>query len=107
MISTHVLDISNGKPANGVNVRLDFLEGDKIKQIGMSHTNDDGRIVFNCEKKQGIYQLTFEIEDYLKRNSKEYFFLMVPVLFKVNDTKRNYHVPLLLNPFGYSTYRGS
>ncbi len=107
MISTHVLDTSNGQPAKDVTVKLELFSGDKPKQIASAKTNDDGRIVFDCEKQPGVYQLTFEIEEYLKKNSKEFFFLVAPVRFKIQDTKRKYHVPLLLNPFGYSTYRGS
>lgn len=107
MISTHILDTATGKPAAGVSVKLEMVDGTKKIEIGHSKTNDDGRIVFECEKKAGTYQLTFEIESYLKKNSKDYFFVVAPVIFKVEDTKRKYHVPLLLNPFGYSTYRGS
>ncbi len=107
MISTHVLDTATGRPAANVSVKLEIIEAGKPRELAVERTNADGRIVYDCEKKAGIYQLTFEIEDYLKKNSKDYFFLVAPVRFKIEDTKRKYHVPLLLNPFGYSTYRGS
>jgi 5-hydroxyisourate hydrolase len=107
MISTHVLDTSAGKPAAGVNVRLEMIDGNMVKELATAKTNEDGRIVFDVEKTAGVYQLTFEIEDYLKKNAKDFFFLAAPVKFRISDTKRKYHVPLLLNPFGYSTYRGS
>src|SRR5262245_37718216 len=106
MISTHILDTSKGHPAAGVSVKLQKQDGGAWKEIGAGVTNSDGRFVFDCEKAAGIYQLTFAIDDYLKKDTKDFFFLTAPVIFKITDTQRKYHVPLLLNPFGYSTYRG-
>ncbi len=108
MISTHILDTSLGKPAMDVVVTLEkqttngqwtLLKSDK--------TNSDGRINFDCDYVAGSYRLNFEIVDYFKTQNLESFFQSTPVLFKVTDTNRKYHVPLLLNPYGYSTYRGS
>ena len=107
MISTHILDTSKGVPASAVTVQLLIKEGTSWKTIGTGITNADGRLVFDCEKNAGIYQLHFEIESYFKKTSSEFFFVNAPVTFKVEDTNRKYHVPLLLNPFGYSTYRGT
>ncbi|MBS1957925.1 MAG: hydroxyisourate hydrolase [Bdellovibrionales bacterium] len=107
MISTHVLDTSSGTPGVGVAVKLQIKSGSSWTSVATGVTNSDGRFVFDCEKTAGTYQLTFEIEDYLKKHSQEYFFLAAPVIFKISDTARKYHVPLLLNPFGYSTYRGT
>jgi 5-hydroxyisourate hydrolase len=107
MISTHILDTSLGSPAESVAVTLQIKEGDTWKSLSSGSTNADGRFVFDCEKKAGVYQITFEIENYFKKSGRESFFMNTPVMFKVVDTNRKYHVPLLLNPFGYSTYRGS
>jgi 5-hydroxyisourate hydrolase len=107
MISTHILDTSKGLPAEGVRVRLLLQLGSQWKEISQGSTNTDGRFAFDCEKQAGLYQIIFEIEDYFKKDGRESFFLNTPVLFKIENTQRKYHVPLLLNPYGYSTYRGS
>ncbi len=105
MISTHILDTTKGPPASGVTVLLEQKNNNDWKEIGTDKTNTDGRIVFNCPKEQGIYRLTFMIEEYYK--NEEHFFLNTPIVFQIKNTERKYHVPLLLNPYGYSTYRGS
>ncbi len=105
MISTHILDTTKGQPAKDVTVTLEQEQNNAWKEIGTDKTNADGRIVFNCPKEQGVYRLTFHVEDYYK--SEEHFFMNTPIIFKVKNTERKYHVPLLLNPYGYSTYRGS
>lgn len=105
MISTHILDTTKGSAATGVTVILEQKNNDTWKEIGTDKTNTDGRIVFNCPKEQGIYRLTFKVEEYYK--SEEHFFMNTPVVFQVKNTERKYHVPLLLNPYGYSTYRGT
>ncbi|MBL7665795.1 MAG: hydroxyisourate hydrolase [Bacteriovoracaceae bacterium] len=104
MISTHILDISQGQPAKGIEVLLEMEQKkDKWVQISLLSTNSDGRIVFDAAKDPGVYRLTFKIENYFDEN----FFLNTPVVFQIKNTKRKYHVPLLLSPYGYSTYRGS
>lgn len=105
MISTHILDTTKGSAATGVTVILEQKNNETWKEIGTDKTNTDGRIVFNCPKEQGIYRLTFKVEEYYK--SEEHFFMNTPVVFQVKNTERKYHVPLLLNPYGYSTYRGT
>lgn len=105
MISTHILDTTKGSAAMDVTVTLEQKNNESWKEIGTDKTNSDGRIVFNCPKEQGIYRLTFKVEEYYK--SEEHFFLNTPVVFQVKNTERKYHVPLLLNPYGYSTYRGT
>jgi 5-hydroxyisourate hydrolase len=107
MISTHILDTSIGSPAHGVSVTLEQKDENQWTLVGSEKTNADGRIVFDCPKVQGVYRLTFEIEDYFKKTNQSPFFMNTPVIFKITDTSRKYHVPLLLNPYGYSTYRGS
>jgi 5-hydroxyisourate hydrolase len=105
MISTHILDTTKGAPAQGVTVVLEKQEQDNWIIIGTDKTNVDGRIVYNCAKEPGIYKLTFKTNEYFK--NEEHFFMNTPIIFKVQNTERKYHVPLLLNPYGYSTYRGS
>lgn len=107
MISTHILDTSLGNPAAQVKVSLERETGGSWKEISKQTTNADGRIAFNNAAESGTYRLVFDIESYFKAQGKEPFFLAVPVTFKITDVSRKYHVPLLLNPFGYSTYRGS
>lgn len=107
MISTHILDTSLGHPAQGVEVRLEKKFGADWKSIAMEKTNSDGRIAFSCPAEAGEYRLHFLIEGYFKKSKTESFFTVVPVVFQITDTQRKYHVPLLLNPYGYCTYRGS
>lgn len=109
MISTHILDTSLGRPATGVTVELEILQATPAqwKRLESAQTNSDGRIVFQCPAQPGTFRLNFLIEDYFQKNGLPQFFTTVPVIFRIQDTKRKYHVPLLLNPYGYSTYRGS
>lgn len=106
MISTHILDTSVGNPAANVKVTLEFFDGE-WKEISSGVTNDDGRFVFENESKEGQYRVNFYTEEYFQKTNTEYFFLQTPVAFNITNTNRKYHVPLLVNPFGYSTYRGS
>lgn len=105
MISTHILDTTKGHPAKDVTVVLEKLEESSWKEIGKNKTNADGRIVYDCPNVAGTYRLTFMIDEYYK--GEEHFFLNTPIVFQIKDTNRKYHVPMLLNPYGYSTYRGS
>jgi 5-hydroxyisourate hydrolase len=107
MISTHVLDTTRGSPAEGIKVILEKKEAASWKQLASGTTNSDGRHVFDIAKESGTFQLKFEIEDYFKKNGSDYFFPSANVIFVIHNTSRKYHVPLLLNPFSYSTYRGS
>jgi len=107
MISTHILDQTLGMPAADVKVSLDKRSNDTWTQIDEQKTNNDGRISFNCESETGVYRLTFDIDPYFKKLNQENFFLRTPLIFQIKDANRKYHVPLLLNPYGYSTYRGS
>lgn len=107
MISTHVLDTHLGHPATGIAVRLEKMDGVEWKDLGTKKTNEDGRISYNCPHEEGIYKLIFTVEDYYKKNKQEFFFSKIPIIFKITDTERKYHVPILLSPYGYTTYRGS
>ena len=107
MISTHILDTSIGNPAADVKVTLEILDNNKWTEVSSGKTNSDGRFVFENESIPGKYRINFFTEEYFQNSNTEYFFLETPVAFNITNTKRKYHVPLLVNPFGYSTYRGS
>jgi 5-hydroxyisourate hydrolase len=108
MISTHILDTSLGSPASGVGVRLEYrTEAGVWSELSAGVTNTDGRFVFSDLGLPGTYQIVFEVEPYFIREQTESFFPAVSVVFRIKSTERKYHVPLLLNPYGYSTYRGS
>jgi 5-hydroxyisourate hydrolase len=110
-ITTHVLDTALGRPAAGVSVSLERLASSETgAQIGAGMTNDDGRITDLMAPGQrldpGTYRLRFETGAYFARDGRESFYPVVQVTFRIT-ADAHYHVPLLLNPFGYSTYRGS
>lgn len=107
MISTHVLDTHLGLPAAGIAVELDKKSGEKWTTLAAEKTNGDGRVSFNVPSDPGTYRLSFQTDAYFQKNKVAHFFPVVPVIFVIQETNRNFHVPLLLNPFGYSTYRGS
>jgi len=105
LISTHVLDTSAGRPASGVAVRLEILNGDGWDRVAVATTDDDGRIQAIADVDDaGVYQLVFDTGAYLGPNA---FYPTVSVAFNVTATIGHFHVPLLLSPFGYTTYRGS
>ena len=113
-LTTHVLDTSIGKPANNLKISLYKIANSKKLLLREIITNDDGRtnepILPSDEFFEGFYELLFDVETYLiqKHNlSENHFLKQVPVQFCINDANQHYHVPLLLSPFGYSTYRGS
>lgn len=110
-ITTHVLDARLGKPAAGVGVQLERLDAAGQWQcIGRGVTDSDGRLLQLTSIGQaevGCYRLTFEIGAYFDKQQQQYFYPRIAVEFHVSDPNQRYHVPLLLSPFGYSTYRGS
>lgn len=103
-ITTHVLDTSRGLPAEGVPVVLERAAGDGWEPVGRAATDADGRAHELGSSGAGRYRLTFDTGAYL---GDEAFYPQVTVEFRVDESEDHYHVPLLLNPFGYSTYRGS
>jgi 5-hydroxyisourate hydrolase len=111
-ISTHILDISRGAPAGGVAVRLD-LQNTNESWTELSHawTDDDGRVkpffLVEAPLASGTYRLVFDTEPYFAGLDIDFFYPQVSVVFKVEDAAQHYHVPLLISPYGYSTYRGS
>ena len=109
-ISTHVLDTSRGKPAAGVLITLECCMSDGAwKPIGHGETDNDGRlrILPNDSVDKGTYRLTFDVGTYFRERHIETFYPEAIIIFHVNDGAQHYHVPLLLSPWGYSTYRGS
>lgn len=105
-LSTHVLDTALGKPAQGVHVVL--KHGGAV--LGSGTTDADGRVKdiagATTTLGYGEYSLTFSVADYFRKSSRESFYSDIVVTFNVTDNG-HYHVPLLVSPFGYSTYRGS
>jgi 5-hydroxyisourate hydrolase len=103
-LSTHVLDTSIGRPAAGVPVRLEARGDDGWQPVTDGRTDADGRVKGWDVAAAGDYRLVFGTGDYLGPDA---FYPEVTVAFRLADPADHYHVPLLLSPFGYSTYRGS
>jgi 5-hydroxyisourate hydrolase len=108
MISTHVLDVARGVPASGVDVLLEARDGAGWTPIGRRTTDHQGRIqrFGDGPMGAGTYRLTFDTGAYHERQGVQPFFPDVSVTFEARDDG-HHHVPLLLSPYGYSTYRGS
>ena len=110
-ITTHVLDISKGRPAAGVPVILEIEKtAGTWKELSRGATDGDGRLrhlVAPGSLVEGIYRLTFDTHHYFHSRKIQGLYPQVSIVFEVRDAKQNYHVPLLLSPYGYSTYRGS
>ena len=113
-LTTHVLDIFSGKPGIGIKVELYFVQNNKKEKLNSIVLNNDGRadkpLVENENFQIGKYELVFFIGDYFKNKTKleEIPFLdEVVVKFGISNNKEHYHVPLLVSPWSYSTYRGS
>ena len=111
-ITTHVLDTAHGRPAAGVNVILERIDDrDEWQPIGRGATDADGRlrslIPESGSIQPGVYRLTFDSGGYFRAHAVACFYPYVMVTFEVLQGEAHYHVPLLLSPFGYSTYRGS
>jgi 5-hydroxyisourate hydrolase len=104
-LSTHVLDAVRGRPAAGVTVALHVRSGSDWAALAEAVTDADGRIAdFDRELAAGVYRLTFETESVFGGDT---FYPEVTIAFRVSDPAAHHHVPLLLSPFAYSTYRGS
>lgn len=105
-ISTHVLDTSLGRPAAGVAVRLEWRRAMGWLEVARGVTDEDGRVRALGEVEAGVFRITFDTEPYFAALRRAAFFPSVDVVFRVTGAP-HYHVPLLISPFGYSTYRGS
>lgn len=108
-ISTHILDTTRGRPAAEVAVTLERDEGGAWTAVGRGATDADGRVkgLLEGQPPVGTYRISFAVADYFARLGTEAFYPAVSITFLVRSASEHYHVPLLLNPFGYSTYRGS
>jgi 5-hydroxyisourate hydrolase len=108
-VSTHILDAMAGHPAAGVSVGLSMLASDESwLPVETASTDADGRLRFDAPTLAGVYRLTFATGPYFAARSVETFYPEVTITFRVaGDPPGRYHVPLLLSPYAYSTYRGS
>jgi 5-hydroxyisourate hydrolase len=109
-LTTHILDTTKGRPAVGIVIILYKGGNDEWNEMTRGVTNSDGRIPDllsdNLVLPQGIYKMRFETKDYFDKHQAATFYPYVEIIFDI-QTEEHYHIPLLLNPFGYSTYRGS
>lgn len=109
-LTSHVLDLSLGQPARGVTLRLEVLEGATWRSLGAGVTDADGRagdLLAGAPLEARTYRMTFETGAYFAGTGRRSFYPRVEVTFEVTSPAEHHHVPLLLSPFGYSTYRGS
>lgn len=114
-LTTHVLDTARGCPATGMALDLFRLEGESREMIASTVTNADGRtdapVLAAEDYRTGTYELVFHAGDYLRTQAGmadgDLFLDVVPIRFTMNDPDAHYHVPLLLSPYSYATYRGS
>ena len=110
-LSTHVLDTAIGRPAAGINLRLEVEDGAGWRELAAHSTNADGRVAqllpAGTALAAATYRLTFDVGGYHAAHGGAGFYPHVTIAFTVRDATQHHHVPLLLSPFGYSTYRGS
>ena len=117
-LTTHVLDTANGCPAEGIAIALWKLESNRKLEsktlLKTIRTNQDGRtdepLLVGAELQAGVYELVFSVGDYFAQYSaspQPLFLDQIPIRFGISDTQVHYHVPLLVSPWSYSTYRGS
>ncbi|HJX29204.1 MAG TPA: hydroxyisourate hydrolase [Thermoanaerobaculia bacterium] len=110
-ITTHVLDTSRGRPASGVPVLLEMRADEGWREIARAETDADGRVRDLLPPEfpvaAGTWRLTFDVGTYFDAQGVESFYPEASIIFVIRDAGQHYHVPLLLSPYGYSTYRGS
>lgn len=110
-ISTHVLDTAAGRPAAGIRVELQRADDAAPRTVTAAETDGDGRVASllppGVTAGPGSYRLTFDVGGYFTSRGLDTFYSIVAIDFVVRDTSLHYHVPLLVSPYGYSTYRGS
>lgn len=110
-LSVHVLNLENGLPSPDVKVVLEQKQGDNWVELNSAVTNEQGRITALYPEgkalEKGTYKVTFETGDWFEKHDTETFFPEIPVIFSADGKLDHYHVPLLLSPYGFSTYRGN
>ena len=110
-ISTHVLDTARGRPAHGLPIALWREDGDDLVTIGEARTNEDGRapglIPADAHLPAATYRIRFDTGTWFDEQGLEGFYPEVVIRFIIRESSEHHHVPLLISPFGYSTYRGS
>jgi 5-hydroxyisourate hydrolase len=110
-ITTHVLDTRTGLPAVGMSIELESMVHDQWRSLGRGVTDSNGRITnllpSDFSLSAGKYRMSFETGAYFQLQAVPYFYPSVSIEFEVHAPSEHYHVPLLISPFGYSTYRGS
>lgn len=110
-ITTHILDTAKGCPAEGISLELAVLKGESWETLATGVTDSDGRVAGlvpdNDELPAGRYRMRFELEPYFSAQNGPVFYPRTDIEFMVAAGGEHYHIPLLLSPFGYSTYRGS
>jgi 5-hydroxyisourate hydrolase len=108
-LTTHVLDTARGRPAAGVRVTVEVPEGDGWRGVGGGVTDADGRVpgLVGGALRAGTHRLTFATGEWFRAQGVAGFYPEVSVVCRIEDPDAHYHVPLLLSPYGYSTYRGS
>ncbi|KGF70966.1 5-hydroxyisourate hydrolase [Hoeflea sp. BAL378] len=114
-LTTHVLDTARGRPAGGLVIELVRVDGLDHHPVKTVRTNDDGRVdaplLTGTDIARGVYELRFHAGDYLRSTGavlpEPAFLDVIPIRFGIADTSAHYHVPLLISPYSYSTYRGS
>jgi 5-hydroxyisourate hydrolase len=110
-ISTHILDTALGRPAAGVSVMLYFVKDGEFVPVGLGSTDKDGRcgalLAAPHSLEAGLYKMVFSTGDYYERIGKQGLYPVVEITFEVREGETHYHIPLLLTPNSYTTYRGS
>jgi len=108
-ITTHVLDTHRGVPASDIAIQLYQQQGEDFVLLAEGRTDDDGRIrdLLAGSIEPGVYRMRFETQEYHERLGIQGFYPEAVITFVIHNTEQHYHIPLLLSPFAYSTYRGS
>lgn len=110
-LSVHVLNLQDGLPSPGVSVTLEKQDGEDWSKLNTGTTNEQGRITALYPEgktlEKGTYRVTFKTGEWFKSHQAATFFPEVPVIFEADGSVPHYHIPLLLSPYGFSTYRGN
>ena len=110
-ITSHVLDLARGRPAAKLPLRLDVLDAQGgWSTLAERATDEDGRVsdlLPPGELPRGTYRISFDTQNYLEATGQPVFYPWVEIIFRIEQPAEHYHIPLLLSPYGYSTYRGS